>query len=100
MVGESWPGIPLFLSFHAKGTPTIIVRTFITLEKPFDANKVMVRMFITLDGPPGAGEGIVFLINYNTPADVVPGISYPMGIPPKPQDVVVVSIISSRGDHC
>ena len=59
LVDDSWRRVPLFLSFHARGTPIIMVRTFITLDNPYGANEVMERMFITLDGPPGAGEGIV-----------------------------------------
>ena len=76
-----------------------MIRTFITLEEIFGASEVEERMFITLYGPPKAGEGIIVLIKYNTPMGVVPIISCPMGIPPKPPDVVVVSIISARGDH-
>ena len=99
MIGESRPRVPLFLSFRARGTPTIMVRTFITLEELFGTSEAEVRMFITLDGTPEAGEGITVLIKYNTPMGVVPGISCPMGIPPKPLDMVVVSIILACGDH-
>ena len=99
MVGESWLGIPLFLRFNARGNLTIMVRTFITLEEIFGASVVEARMFITLDGPPQAVEGIVVLIKYNTPMGVVPVISCPMGIPPKPPKVAAVSIISTCGDH-
>ena len=99
LVGEPQLGIPLLLSFHARGTPAIMVRMFITLEEIFGASVVEARKFITLDGPPQAVEGIVVLIKYNTPMGVVHGISYPMGIPPKPPDVVVVSIISTHGDY-
>ena len=91
--------IPLLLIFHARGTPTIMVRMFITLEEIFDTSETEERMFITLDGTPEAVEGIAVLIKYNTPMGVVPGISCPMGIPPKPLDMVSVSIISSHGDH-
>ena len=100
LVGEPRLGIPFLLIFHARGNPTIMVRMFIKLDNPFDACEFMEIIFITLDGTPGAGEGIVVLINYNTPAGAVSGISCPMGIPPKPLDIVVVSIISARGDHC
>ena len=89
-----------FPVFHAKRAPTIMVMMFITLEKFSDTSKVDVRMFITLEIPSDAGEGNVVLIKCNTTAEAVPGISCPMGIPPKPSDVVVVSIISARGDHC
>ena len=77
-----------------------MVRTFITLEYLFNTSEDEARIFITLDRPPKAGEGIVVLIKYNTLMGVVLGISYQMGIPPKPLDVIVVSIISARGDHC
>ena len=77
-----------------------MVRTFITLEDISGASEAEARMFITLDGPPKVGDGIVVLIKYNTPMGVVTGISCPMGIPPKPPDVVIVSIISASGDHC
>ena len=100
LVGEHRLRIPLLLSFHARGTPTIMVRTFITLEEIFNASEVKERMFNTLYGHHKAIEGIVVLIKYNTPIGVVPGISCPMGIPPKPLDVVVVSINSVCGDHC
>ena len=100
LVGDPRPRIPLFLSFHARGTPTIMVRTFITLEETFGTNEVRKRIFITLDGPPEALEGIVVLIKYNTPMGVVPVISCPMGIPPKPPNLVAISIISTRGDRC
>ena len=100
LVSEPWLGIPLLLSFHARGTPTIMVRTFITLEEIFSTSEAEARIFITLDGPPEVVEGIVVLIEYNTPMGAVPGISYPMGIPPKPPDVVIVSIILAHGNHC
>ena len=100
LVGEPRLGIPLLLIFHARGTPTIMVRTFITLEEIFGTSEVDERMFITLDGPPMVGEGIVVLIKYNIPMGSVPRISCPiMGIPPKPPYVVIVSIISAHGDH-
>ena len=100
LIGEPQLEIPLLLSFHVRGTRTIMVRTFITLEEIFSSYEAEARMFITLDITPKAGEGIAVLIKYNTPMGFVPGISCPMGIPPKPPDVVVVSIISARGDHC
>ena len=100
LVGDARPGIPLFQSFHARGSPTIMERKFISLEYPFDTSEIRARMFITLDGPPGDGEGIAVLIKYNTPVGVAPAISCPMGIPPKPPDVVVVSTTSPHGDHC
>ena len=99
LVGEPRLVIPLLLSFHARGTTTIMVRTFITLEEIFNSSEAKERMFITLDGPLEAVEGIAILIKYNTPMGVVHGISYPMGIPPKPLDVVVSFIISTHGDH-
>ena len=77
----------------------MIVRIFITLEKASCASEVMARMFITLDGPSRAGEGIAVLINYSTPMSSVHGISYPIGIPPKPLEVVVSFSISAHGDH-
>ena len=76
-----------------------MVRTFITLEDLFGSSEAEARMFITLDGPPEAVEGIVVLIKYNTPMGDMPGIYCPMGIPQKPLDVVVFSIISTHGDH-
>ena len=99
-VGESRPGIQLFLIFHARGTPIIMVRTFITLENHSNTSEVMERMFITLDGAPGDGEGIAILINYNTPMGVMTGISYPIGIPTEPPDMVNISIISTCCDYC
>ena len=51
LVVEPWPGIPLLLSFHARGTPTIMVRMFINLEDIFSTNEAEARIFITLDGP-------------------------------------------------
>ena len=51
LVGEPRLRIPLLLSFRARGIPTIMVRTFITLEEIFFANEAEARMFITLDGP-------------------------------------------------
>ena len=99
LVGELRLGIPLLLSFHARGTPTIMVRTFIALEDIFNASEAEARMFITLYGPPDVVEGIAVVIKYNTPMGAVPRIYCPMGIPPKPPDVVVVSIISAHGDH-
>ena len=80
LVREPRLGITLLLSFHVRGTPTIMVRMFITLEEIFFANEAEARMFITLDGPPEAGEGIAVLIKYNTPMGVVPGFFCPMGI--------------------
>ena len=99
LVGEPQFRIPLFVSFHDRGTPTIMVRTFITLEEIFGASEADEMMFITLVGPPDDGEGISILLKYNTPMGVVPRISCPMGIPPKPLDVVAVSIISACDDH-
>ena len=66
LVGEPRLEITWLLSFHARGTPTIMVRTFITLKDIFCTSEAKERMFIILDGPPKAGEGIVVLINYNT----------------------------------
>ena len=74
-VGKPWPRVPLFLSFHARGAPTIMLRTFITIENPSGASKVKARMFITVYGPPEDGEGISVLIDCNTPAGFVLGIS-------------------------
>ena len=56
MIGESRPKVPLFLSFHTKGNPTIMVRTFITVEDISNASNVKERMFITVDGPLEASE--------------------------------------------
>ena len=67
LVGDPWLRITLLLSFHATGTPTIMVRMFITLEEIFGTGEAEARMFITLDGPPEAIEGIVVVIKYNTP---------------------------------
>ena len=39
LVGEPRLGIPLLLSFHDRGTPIIMVRTFITLEYIFGASE-------------------------------------------------------------
>ena len=89
-----------FPDFCTKKAPTIKVGMFIVLEKPSSASKVMERMFITLDGPPEAGEGITVLLESHTLTGTVPGISYPMSIPPKPPNRVMVSIISAHGDHC
>ena len=100
LVGEPRLGIPLLLSFHARGTPTIMVRMFITLEYLFISSEAEARMFITSDGPHEAVEGIVVLIKYNTPMGVMYGIFCLTGIPPKLVDMVFVSIISARGDHC
>ena len=75
LVGEPRLGIPLLLSFHARGTPTIMVRTFITLEEIFCASEAEARIFITLNGPLEVVEGIVVLIKYNTPMGAMPGIS-------------------------
>ena len=57
-------------------------------------------MFITLDGPVEAREGIAIIIECDTLAEVVPGIACRVGIPPKPPEMFVVSIISACGDHC
>ena len=89
-----------FPSFCTEKAPSIGVGTFIVLENPSSANEAMERMFITLDGPPRDGEGITVLIDGHTPPGAMPGISCPMSIPPKPPERVVVSIISTRGDHC
>ena len=56
MIGESQPKVPLFLSFHTRGNPTIMVRMFITVEDISNSSKVKERMFITVDGPLEAGE--------------------------------------------
>ena len=90
----------MFISFHSRETPIILVRTFITVEEVSGASKVKERMFITVDGSPKSGERINVLIDYNTSMGTILGISYPMSIPPKPPDRVTVSIISSHGDHC
>ena len=100
LVGEPRLGIPLLLSFNARGNPAIMVTKFITFEEVFGASEADEMMFITLVGPPDDGEGISILLKYNTPMGVVPRISRPMGIPPKPPHIVVVSIISTCGDHC
>ena len=89
-----------FHGFCIEKAPTIGVGTFIVLEKPSSTSEVVARTFITLNGPPGVGEGITVLIQGHTPADVVSGISCPMGVPPTPPDKVIVSIIPARGDHC
>ena len=89
-----------FLIFHAKKAPTIRVNMFITLEKCSNTSKFDLRMFITLERPFESCEGIVFLIECNTPTEAVPGISCPMGIPSKPPNVVVVSIIIACSIHC
>ena len=92
--------IPMFLSFLSKRAPTIRVRTFIALDKIPDTSEGKGRMFITLYGPSKVGEVILVIIECNTLVEVVPGISCPVGIPPKPPNVVIVSIILARGDHC
>ena len=99
VVDERHSKILPFLSFHAKKDPTIRVKMFITLEKCSNTSKFDVRMFITLERPSKACEGIFVLIKCNTLAKVVPGISCPMGIPPKPSDVVAVSIITTCSIH-
>ena len=43
MIGESRPIVLLFSSFHARGTPTIMVRTLITLEELSGANEAEAR---------------------------------------------------------
>ena len=88
-----------FPSFCAKKDPSIEVGTFIVLEKPSSISEVVARTFITLDGPPEASEGITVLIEGHTPTEAVSGISYQMGIPPKPPNRVMVSIILACGDH-
>ena len=72
---------------------------FITLDKFFDTSKVNVRMFITLEIPSEAGEGNFVLIKCNTPMESVPRVSTPMGIFPKPPDVVALSIITICSVH-
>ena len=72
LVGKPWPNIPLFLNYHAKGIPTIMVGTFIVLEKPSNFIEVMTRMFIALDGPLEVGDGITFIVKGCTPARTVP----------------------------
>ena len=67
-VGKTWPRIPLFLSSHSRGIPTIMVGTFIVLEKTSSVIEVMTRMFIALDGTPKANEGITIIIEGCTPA--------------------------------
>ena len=88
-----------FLRFHAKKDPTIRVNMFITLEKCSNTSKVGVRMFIILEIPSEVGEGIAVLIKCNTPAEAMPRISCPMGIPLKPPDVVAFSIIIACSIH-
>ena len=90
----------MILIFHARGTPTIMARTFIKVEEISSASKVKARMFITLDGPPEAGESVAILIDYNTYRGAVHGISCPISIPPKPPDRVAASITSTCSDHC
>ena len=89
-----------FPNFCTKKAPTIGVGTFIVLENRSSDSKGMERTFIALDGPPEASEGINILIEGHTTARTVPGSFCPMSIPPKPTERVVVSIISTRGDHC
>ena len=100
LVGEPQFRIPLFVSFHDRGTPTIMVRTFITLEEIFGSSEDEARMFITLDGPPEAGESVAILIDYNTYRGAVHGLSCPISITPKPPNRVATSITSTRSDHC
>ena len=99
LVGKPWPNIPLFLNYHAKGIPTIMVGTFIVLEEPSNIIEVMTRTFIALDGPPEHSDGITVTIEGCTLAEVVPQISYPMGIPPNPPDGVSSSKAPACGDH-
>ena len=88
-----------FPNFCTKKAPIIEVGTFIILENPSSASKVMERTFITLNGPPEPGEGIIVLIEGHTPVGTVPRSSCPMSIPPNPPDRVTVSIILACGDH-
>ena len=76
-----------------------MVGTFIVLENPSNVIKVMTRTFIALDGPPKAGEGITVIIEGCALTEAIPGISCPMGNPPKPPDVVASSKAPARGDH-
>ena len=99
LVGEHSSTFLNFPGFCTEKAPAIGIGTFIVLDNPSGVSEVMVRMLIALDGPPEAGEGIIVLIEGHTPAEAVPGISFPMGIPPKPPDRVTVSIVSVHGEH-
>ena len=99
LVGENCPEFLQFLSFYPKNSPTIGVGMFIALERISGPSKVDARMFITLDGPAKAHEGIAVIIECDALTEAVLGISYPAGIPPKPPEVVAISIISARGEH-
>ena len=99
-VVKPWPIIPLFLSSHARGIPTIMVGMLIVLENPSSVIEVMTRTFIALDGPPKASEGISVIVKGYTPTRTVPKISCPVNVPPKPLDLVAVCVISVHGDYC
>ena len=60
-VDKIWSRMPLLLYPHAKGIPTIMVETFIALERFSNITKVKTKMFIALDGPDEVGEGIIVL---------------------------------------
>ena len=98
-VGKPWPRIPLFLSSHSSGIPTIMVGTFIVLEDPSSVIEVVTRTFIALDGPPEASEGIIVIIEGCTPTEKMSGISCPMEIPSNPPDVIATPKYPAHGDH-
>ena len=79
--------------------PAIGAGKFIVLEKYSNTNEVVSRTFIALDGPPGVGERITVIIEDHTLGKAMPRISCPMGIPPKPSDMVATSKATACGDH-
>ena len=91
--------IPPFLGLRTEVAPTIRVKMFITLENIYEASKVNVRMFIKLEIPFEAGEGNGVLIKCNTIAEAIPRVLSPMGIPPKPPDVVIDLITTIHNIH-
>ena len=90
-----------FLHSHdhlTKDASTIREETVIVLEHPSGFSEVMIKTFILLDEPLEAGEGITVLTEDHTFDDVVPGISCPVGVPPKPSDAITASKASSHDD--
>ena len=75
-----------------------MVETFIALERLSSIFKVKTKTFIALDGPVEAGEGITVLTEDLTFADVVPGLSCLVGVPPEPLDAIATSKALAHDD--
>ena len=85
---------------YVAAVPSIGVEMFIPLEGFLGTSEVDGGMFITLERPPEAGKDNNVLIKHNIPVATTPGVSYQMGILPKPLDGSLDTTVVVFSIHC